>query len=574
MLFGIPAGLNTLAAYLLNLNPRKMNKFYTLAVTVFFSGVFSANAQWLEGEEPISFQANMHVNHTDVITFPAPDLAAIFDEDLVLFEETGREYMGRMLACDYTMDEIGTWHTLPDGSQFWTAKLSSTGAQGLAVLFEELHIPCGGRLWAMTGDRVYYDAPYTCEDINKYRTLITGDIFGDEVILEYHQPKHIKGTPSFRIKGLDYFYRHIYDIRDEMERGSDPCQIDVNCPEGDNWQPQRDSVVRLLIQDGGGSFLCTGVMVNTTARDCRLYMLTAHHCVEGITDFSGMQVRFNYERSGCGTGVGPSNRNKTGTTKLADCACGGGNNGSDFALFELNNTIDFEAWPVYFAGWDANNVAATSGTSIHHPSGDRKKISTFTQPLISATWFQASNAHWRVIWAATVTNHGVTEEGSSGSPIFNQNKRIVGNLTGGSSFCTALFAPDLYGKFSYHWLNNPNSSTQKLKEWLDPIDTGENTMEGSYTPCTSGLAITENSGLEMAATLYPNPSSDVVNITFHGNSFVGTATVFDATGRIAKIETINGANAVLAVSDLNAGVYSIVVAGNDDFSNTLRFVKQ
>ena len=47
----------------------------------------------------------------------------------------------------------------------------------------------------------------------------------------------------------------------------------------------------------------------------------------------------------------------------------------------------------------------------------------------------AFNAHWEVYWDPTTNGHGVTEGGSSGSPIFNQDKRIVGQLSGGSSIC-------------------------------------------------------------------------------------------------------------------------------------------
>ena len=33
---------------------------------------------------------------------------------------------------------------------------------------------------------------------------------------------------------------------------------------------------------------------------------------------------------------------------------------------------------------------------------------------------------------------GTFEPGSSGSPLFNQNKRVVGQLRGGSPYCTSL----------------------------------------------------------------------------------------------------------------------------------------
>ena len=104
--------------------------------------------------------------------------------------------------------------------------------------------------------------------------------------------------------------------------------------------------------------------------------------------------------------------------------------GSDFVLCEVNQPIP-EEWQPYYAGWDASGYNGTSGVSIHHPNGDRKKISTFTSPLTSGSWspWTSTNAHWRVIWSPTETDHGVTEGGSSGSPIFEENHRIIGTLT-------------------------------------------------------------------------------------------------------------------------------------------------
>ena len=56
-------------------------------------------------------------------------------------------------------------------------------------------------------------------------------------------------------------------------------------------------------------------------------------------------------------------------------------------------------------------------------------------------------------WDATTNGHGVTEGGSSGSPIFNQNGRIVGQLSGGSSFGNNTSASDLYGKVFTNWVS-------------------------------------------------------------------------------------------------------------------------
>jgi hypothetical protein len=541
---------------------------------VFFS--LSGSAQLSEGEPPVSFQLNRSFDTGETIILPGPDLNLVSMEDELYSQQTGREAMGRRLYCDFGTNDIGQWHQLSDGSMLWTARFKSEGALALAVIYEDLKLPEGARLWGYTVERDFYDGPHEANAINDWFTLVSGDVYGEEVIIEYHQPAGIKQSTDFKIKGIAYFYRYIYDLRYDASRGSDPCQVDVNCPEGAEWLDQRNSVVRLLISDGQFFFLCSGVMMNNTNSDCRQLMLTAYHCVNDIApaNFNQMVARFNFEKSGCLTGVGPSTRNRTGMTLLAHSNDGGGNSGSDFALFEINPVVPLETWNVYFAGWSALNSAASTGVSIHHPSGDFKKISTFTQALTSATWWQAANAHWRVIWAPTANGHGVTEGGSSGSPIFNQNKRVVGTLTGGTSFCTAVFAPDMYGKMSHHWLNNPNSATMKLKVWLDPMDWGVSGIDGTYSPCNNLVINTTEVEAGASVSIFPNPASEVVTISGLTATEALTISLKDALGRTVAISRVNADRFEMDLTGFDAGIYVLNILRTSGAISTHKIVKQ
>ncbi|WP_430405412.1 GEVED domain-containing protein [Fluviicola sp.] len=135
-----------------------------------------------------------------------------------------------------------------------------------------------------------------------------------------------------------------------------------------------------------------------------------------------------------------------------------------------------------FGKWCGNSPSA----------GSAKKISTYTQALASETFNGgASNAHWKVYWATTTNGHGVTEGGSSGSSIFNSYGRIVGQLSGGASACSANGAGtgtgpdkhDLYGKFTIDWDQNGSAANAQLKPWLDPTNTGATYLAGLATPC-------------------------------------------------------------------------------------------
>jgi PKD repeat protein len=162
----------------------------------------------------------------------------------------------------------------------------------------------------------------------------------------------------------------------------------------------------------------------------------------------------------------------TGAVKIAN----GGNSGttgSDFFLVLLNNNVP-DAYNPCFLGWDRSGDSSISGVSIHHPAGDIKKISTYTTSLTTGA-FDTAMSHWVVSWNATTNGYGVTEGGSSGSPIFNVSGKIIGTLTGGQSLCSNLTGIDYYGKFSWHWDKNGTTPAFHLKEWLDP--SGSNVLQ-------------------------------------------------------------------------------------------------
>jgi hypothetical protein len=59
--------------------------------------------------------------------------------------------------------------------------------------------------------------------------------------------------------------------------------------------------------------------------------------------------------------------------------------------------------------------------------------------------------------------------------LFDQNKRLVGQLYGGPSSCTAASKWDYYGKISASW--EGTTATARLKDWLAPIDTNLNRID-------------------------------------------------------------------------------------------------
>ncbi len=239
-----------------------------------------------------------------------------------------------------------------------------------------------------------------------------------------------------------------------------------------------------MIKEGSKQFWCSGSLINNTKIDGTPYLITANHCGVDASedDYSDWVFDFNFESPDCERPVFEPEKNTIYGSKLLANASGSVSSFSDFKLLLLNEEIPSDFSP-YFVGWNRSGATSSQGVSIHHPQGDIKMISTYSQPLTSTQYHNSSEdlngKYWKVNWSETESGHGVTEGGSSGSPIYNNQGLLIGTLTGGDASCNSQDSPDWYGKFSYHWESNGNDSTTQLKYWLDPIDLGFEILNGT-----------------------------------------------------------------------------------------------
>ena len=144
----------------------------------------------------------------------------------------------------------------------------------------------------------------------------------------------------------------------------------------------------------------------------------------------------------------------------------------DFVLLEVTETIP-DSFDAYMAGFNAQDAFEfATPFSISHPSGDVKKIASFGGAATPSGYFAQGDSHWLIAeW-----DHGVTEGGSSGSPIFDDMKRIRGQLHGGYARCGFEYE-DYYGRISESW-DSSADATENLKAHLDPKGTGTRVVDG------------------------------------------------------------------------------------------------
>ncbi|MEI6123266.1 MAG: T9SS type A sorting domain-containing protein [Bacteroidota bacterium] len=535
-------------------------KKYLILLSVIFLISLNSHAQQNVGGTPYSIKNNTLSANYNATILPKPDMNQIQQEDTQDGKNGVLRKMGRSLFVNINLTNSGTWEELKSGDRIWRLKITCPDALALGIYYNHFWLPPGGKLYLYNEDKTQILGGYTEENNSKSGLFATELVAGETAILEYYEPSRTLGRSIINISEIAYVYRDYvskYNQKDFGDGGS--CEINVNCPEGAAWQDQKKGVARIMVKEGASYGWCTGSLINNQLQDCTPYFLTADHCGDACTasDLNQWVFYFNYEAPSCSNpATEPVSNTMTGCTLKAKGGTGG-STGSDFFLVLLNGSPTFNP---FYNGWDRTNTASTSGVSIHHPAGDIQKISTFTSTLTTSDWNGSGiQSHWQVFWATTVSGLGVTEGGSSGSPIFNSNKLIVGDLTGGGSDCSNQTAPDYYGKIYYSWDMNGTTAATRLKDWLDPNNTGITTLAGSY--CGSGTNVVAN----FIGTPTSIPVGGTVNFTdLSTGSPTGWSWTFTG-GTPAVSNAQNPTN----IQYNTAGIYTVsLTANNATSSNT------
>jgi PKD repeat protein len=483
-----------------------------LLLVVLFIGIsaWTLNAQISQGGIPPSFKYNISAN-IDRITLHPRDMKYVMNEEKKLSKDGHLSHIGYSLNTDISIDNSGTWTDLPDGGRIWQVQIKSPSALAQVVYYDKFHLPVGSKLFLYNEDKTQIIGAFTWYNNDPSGYFANELIYGDVVNLEYYEPAGTKEKPIIHIDNIGYIYRGV-SIRKNTNwtEPSEACEINVICtPVGDNWQDEKQGVARILVTTPSGQGWCSGSLVNNTNQDCTPYFLTAWHCYEDATTAQLNQwiFYFNYESSTCTTPTTePSSNSMTGASLKAAASINGG---SDFILLQLNQSVPTTFNP-YMNGWDRNNSVTGPGVGIHHPASSIKKISTYNSATTGTYSGAATNAHWQVVWVTNSNGWGVTEGGSSGSPIFDANKHIVGTLTGGGSDCAAQSSPDYYGKVYYHWDQNAGGTTTQLKTWLDPAGTNPTSLNGKFC---NGSTPSDTVHVNFSGTPLSVPVGGSVNFT-------------------------------------------------------------
>jgi len=458
----------------------------------------------------------------------------------------------------------GNWELTSEGRAIWRVRVYSKMAKSLNFGFTKYKMPQDGKLTLYSTDFKDIKGPFTAEDNEIHHQLWTPIILGEETLIEVSVPIEKK-------ENLELTLAHVgHDFLGFGNLLSQRCHVDVICNEEDGWDllnDYRDIIQSVGLYFIGGVRICTGFLVNNARQDCRPYFMTADHCGVNSGNAPSVVVYWNYENQICrpvnsaengSRGDGPLDDFNTGSTLRSRYAT------SDMMLLELDDPVSKTA-NAFFAAW--NNCPITPDTTIciHHPNTEEKRISFSYSSTYTGTWArddqEVENGDHLIVPSWSI---GSTEGGSSGAPLFNSNKEIIGQLHGGEASCNNE-AYDSYGFFHTSW-EGGGTPESNLKQWLDP----------------DGFNLTQLGGLDQSncgRNIIPDAYKKTICVGDTINYQLFVSGELSNTSKLSIEGLLDSINFQLSFDTIGTGVDTINLQlfdfqGLENTANTFRIVAQ
>ena len=536
----------------------------TLLFFIFCFAFLTSFSQGGDGDLPESWDLNL-AESPRILLLPTIDFDQIIQQDSINdLDKTMPWRYGIERPVALNIENSGLWTVLPNGGKIWQAVIKSPKALNLSVNFNDYYMPQGARLQLYNQDHTDITTTYTNSQNREGGQLGTWFVEGDIIWVEYYQPPGTEDSPRLQINSVIHGYRMgRVNTLIEGNRGlndSGECNYDVNCPIGNDFDSKKDLVKKTVaLLNLGNGYLCSAALVNNSRNDKTPYLLTANHCLEN-SDPNLWSIRFNWVSPVpvCATG-GDSGDLQTNFT-VSGAELRANNSKSDFALVELFDAIP-ESWDVAFAGWDNSDNNPLYEVGIHHPNGDIMKICR------DDSGAQKVDANGTQVWLIGGGSHGTgngweigtTESGSSGSPLFDENARIIGQLYAGQSACVGQANNrdyDIYGRFGVSWNSGATPET-RLKDWLDPNNSGHTTTE-----TLQNLLNIPDFEITGDLKIYPNPAS--TSITVMNNRYPHLSfQLINVMGQRIDSGSLSNTMNTIAVDNLSDGVYFLYLVDED-----------
>jgi hypothetical protein len=488
--------------------------------------------------ESLSFESPLKGRTEDV----RPDLIlAALNNDELLHEAESQEKKGRYFFAtareiDLAPHSAGRWEA--DGERMlWDVSLRSENALSLNLGFSEFYLPPDSALTISDPSGKSQPVTFTNDDNDVHGELWTPLFASDSLRLVLNVPGQLASGVRLRIAKVNHGFRPPTRRKNGKAIGnssSGSCNIDVVCNAendpafGPLVELYLDQIRSVAAYTLGGIETCSGALINNVRNNLTPFFLTANHCEISSANAASVVVYWNFENAVCrtpgssssgGNGNGPITEFNSGSIFRASRAA------SDFCLIELDDPVD-PAFSPYYSGWDHSGNNPVSAVGIHHPGVSEKRISFESDATTTTNYYGDSPTPGGTHVRVSDWDFGTTEGGSSGSPLFDDRGRIIGQLHGGDAACGNDLA-DWYGRLSRSWADGSDSAS-RLSDWLDPDQSGAERIDGINSDeilTVAGGSVTESNqgAVSFEAIVTLNTATDeTVSVTLKTQD--GTAT--------------------------------------------------
>lgn len=398
----------------------------------------------------------------------------------------------------------GEWLRDKYGANLWRMEIVSPEAHSIGLRLDNYRIPEGGALYIQGEDGKLVGA-FTEQNASTTGVLHLAPVLGERIRLYYQAPKGTKeSTPPFVIGALYHGYRDLSASRTSLsdyKPGEPPFNLrgsmgQYDCAPNILLHPEvsreRRSVLLCIVD---GAYLCSAVLMNNTRHDGKPYVLTALHTYNqdynpeiGLEDMKRKAAStifyFGYESPNPLSNIRPSQElNLSGSELVAY------NPDADMCLLEItglplrpDGTRELipASYQPYFSGWNISPTPRAPYHAIHHPLGMPKRYSLVEDDTLVLEDYDNNASSWEMKhWGVRRWAIGTTAAGSSGSPLFDSQGRVIGALSGGRSYCDSPVG-DHYFALHPTWQPTPGASaiSSGLAPWLDPLGQGATECSG------------------------------------------------------------------------------------------------
>jgi lysyl endopeptidase len=524
-------------------------------IIIFHFNVFQLYSQISCGGSPLSFRKQLK-STLDIPLFNLPEV----NHEALVNEDIGRDLayqcesrIAKGFRVDISPGKNGLWEMLPDGGRLWRIRILSKGARAIHIMFDQYMLPEGAELFLYNKDRSQILGAFGWENNQNSGILAITPIRGEEIIIEYFEPADVSFNGILHIGNIGHNYKDNTLTDSDGFGDSEACNKDVNCEAAADWQFQKRSVCMIVfMKTDQNYYLCSGALINNARNNGVPYLLTANHCLPTYYEAQTAVYYFNYESPECNGPDGDLSQTISGSVIKATTYQ------LDFCLVQLSSAPPLSYKP-YYSGWDITTKAPKKSVCIHHPLGDVKKIAFYNAAAITGDFIYLYDFDDSTHWYIEDWHYGITQGGSSGSPLYNEDHRIVGDLTGGSTIANCTSADAYFAKICRSWADYTSLARLQLKAWLDPDATGVTFIDG-YEP-TSTQVDKINSNYEYVR-VYPNPSDGIISVELqHQFTSPVTLNIINLTGRVLLTSTISSMERIsqLDLSGYYPGIYLLEV---------------